>query len=107
MHGRLGGFRKRKLVIATHGDASRLYRLQPERTRTHHTHTLLPLPLLFLTMAIRVQTSAAGILALLSDPEPALKQHALQALLPLVPQFWAEISEHVAYMYASSLNSFD
>ena len=60
---------------------------------------LTHLSLFISTMAIRVQTSAAGILALLSDPEPALKQHALKALLPLVPQFWAEISEHVTYMY--------
>ncbi|KAL5495465.1 RPN2 [Sanghuangporus weigelae] len=47
-------------------------------------------------MVARTQTSAAGVLALLSEPEPIVKQHALQALIPLVPQFWAEISEHVA-----------
>ncbi|KAF8585578.1 26S proteasome regulatory complex, non-ATPase subcomplex, Rpn2/Psmd1 subunit [Ramaria rubella] len=43
-----------------------------------------------------LQTSAAGVLALLSEPEPVLRQHALKALLPLVPRFWAEISEHIA-----------
>ncbi len=46
------------------------------------------------------QSSAAGALALLSDPEPQLKQYALKALNQLVPQFWAEISEHIALMYA-------
>lgn len=51
-------------------------------------------------MVARTQTSAAGVLALLSEPEPLVKQHALQALVPLVPQFWAEISEHIALMYA-------
>lgn len=45
-----------------------------------------------------LQTSAAGVLALLSEPETVLKQHALKALLPLVPQFWAEISEHITAM---------
>ncbi|OBZ79605.1 26S proteasome non-ATPase regulatory subunit 1 [Grifola frondosa] len=42
------------------------------------------------------QSSAAGVLALLSEPEPLLKQYALKALNSLVPQFWAEISEHIA-----------
>ena len=45
------------------------------------------------------QSSAAGALALLSDPEPLLKQYALKSLNQLVPQFWAEISEHIALMY--------
>jgi 26S proteasome regulatory subunit N2 len=49
-------------------------------------------------MVRRSQTSAAGVLALLHEPEPAFKQHALKALSPLVPQFWAEISEHIAVM---------
>ena len=49
-------------------------------------------------MVARSQTSAAGVLALLSEPEPVFKQHALKALSPLVPQFWAEISEHIALM---------
>lgn len=52
-------------------------------------------------MVARAQTSAAGVLALLSESEPSLKQYALKALNPLVPQFWAEISEHIALMYVS------
>ncbi|EJD55629.1 26S proteasome regulatory complex, non-ATPase subcomplex, Rpn2/Psmd1 subunit [Auricularia subglabra TFB-10046 SS5] len=52
-------------------------------------------------MVARAQTSAAGVLALLSEQdEPAVRQHALKALIPLVPQFWAEISEHVATIEA-------
>ena len=54
----------------------------------------------FIMVAI-TPTTAAGVLALLSEPEPQLKQYALKALIPLVPQFWAEISEHVAFMYVS------
>lgn len=46
-----------------------------------------------------VASSAAGVLALLTEPEPIFKQHALKALNPLVPQFWAEISEHIALMF--------
>ncbi|KAI0375292.1 26S proteasome regulatory complex non-ATPase subcomplex Rpn2/Psmd1 subunit [Pilatotrama ljubarskyi] len=42
------------------------------------------------------QSSAGGVLALLFDPEPVLKQYALKSLNALVPQFWAEISEHIA-----------
>lgn len=52
---------------------------------------------------VRPQSSAAGVLALLQEPDPVFKQHALKALNPLVPQFWAEISEHIAVMYASLL----
>ena len=48
---------------------------------------------------VRSQSSAAGVLALLQEPDPVFKQHALKALSPLVPQFWAEISEHIALMY--------
>lgn len=51
-------------------------------------------------MVVRSQSSAAGVLALLSEPDPVFKQHALKALIPLVPQFWAEISEHIALMFA-------
>jgi len=47
-------------------------------------------------MVTRPHSSAAGVLALLADPEPLLKQHALKSLVPLVPQFWAEISEHIS-----------
>jgi 26S proteasome regulatory subunit N2 len=50
-------------------------------------------------MVRRSQTSAAGVIALLYEPETVFKQHALRALSPLVPQFWAEISEHIAIMY--------
>jgi hypothetical protein len=52
-------------------------------------------------MVVRLQSSAAGVLALLQEPEPLFKQHALNALNPLVPQFWAEISEHIALMCVS------
>jgi 26S proteasome regulatory subunit N2 len=50
------------------------------------------------TLTTMLQTSAAGVLALLSEPESILRQHALKALLPLVSQFWAEISEHITAM---------
>jgi 26S proteasome regulatory subunit N2 len=49
-------------------------------------------------MVARSQTSAAGVLALLYEPDPIFKQHALKALNPLVSQFWTEISEHIALM---------
>ncbi|KAF5312814.1 hypothetical protein D9619_003415 [Psilocybe cf. subviscida] len=49
---------------------------------------------------VRPQSSAAGVLALLQEPDPVFKQHALKALNPLVPQFWAEISEHIALIEA-------
>jgi 26S proteasome regulatory subunit N2 len=49
-------------------------------------------------MVVRLETSAAGVLALLEEPDPLFKQYALEALNPLVPQFWAEISEHIATM---------
>ncbi|KAG7099168.1 hypothetical protein E1B28_001039 [Marasmius oreades] len=47
-------------------------------------------------MVARSQSSAAGVLALLSEQEPAFKQHALKSLNSLVPRFWAEISEQIA-----------
>lgn len=50
-------------------------------------------------MVVRSQSSAAGVLALLSEPDALFKQHALKALNPLVPRFWAEISEHIALMF--------
>jgi 26S proteasome regulatory subunit N2 len=50
-------------------------------------------------MVVRSQSSATGVLALLQEPDIVFKQHALKALIPLVPQFWAEISEHIALMY--------
>jgi hypothetical protein len=49
-------------------------------------------------MVPRPQSSAAGVLSLLAEQEPLLKQHALNTLISLVPQFWAEISEHIALM---------
>lgn len=52
---------------------------------------------------VRQQSSAAGVLALLQEPDPLFKQHALKALNPLVPQFWAEISEHIGEMYVQIL----
>jgi hypothetical protein len=51
------------------------------------------------SMVVRSQSSAAGVLALLQEPDPLFKQHALKALGLLVPQFWAEISEHIALMF--------
>lgn len=50
-------------------------------------------------MVSRSQSSAAGVLALLAEPEPLLKHHALKSLNALVPRFWAEISEHIALMF--------
>jgi len=52
-------------------------------------------------MVPRPQSSAAGVLALLTEQEPLLKHHALNTLISLVPQFWAEISEHIALMYVT------
>ena len=40
-------------------------------------------------------TSAAGVLALLEEPETEIKYFALQKLNYIVNQFWAEISESV------------
>lgn len=50
-------------------------------------------------MVVRPQTTAAGVLALLREPDSLLKELALKALNPLVPQFWAEISEHIVYLF--------
>ena len=79
-------------------------RWRSPRARTRHLQirieraSLLILP----NPMVRPQSSAAGVLALLQEPDPIFKQHALKALIPLVPQFWAEISEHIAAMYAFS-----
>ncbi|KAF9462163.1 armadillo-type protein [Collybia nuda] len=51
-------------------------------------------------MVVRSQSSAAGVLALLQEPDPLFKQHALKSLTLLVPQFWAEISEHITLIEA-------
>ena len=55
-------------------------------------------------MVPRPQSSAAGVLALLAEQAPLLKQHALKTLISLVPQFWAEISEHIAIMYVLDIH---
>ncbi|THV07679.1 26S proteasome regulatory complex, non-ATPase subcomplex, Rpn2/Psmd1 subunit [Dendrothele bispora CBS 962.96] len=47
-------------------------------------------------MVARSHSSAAGVLALLSEPDPVFKQHALKSLNSLVSRFWAEISEDIA-----------
>lgn len=51
-------------------------------------------------MAPRTQTSAAGVLSLLSESDPFLQQYALEQLNILVPQFWAEISESITAIEA-------
>ena len=51
--------------------------------------------LTFSTSMTRPPTSAAGVLALLDEEDGDLKRHALKSLNPLVPQFWAEISERL------------
>ncbi len=43
-------------------------------------------------------TSAAGIIALLDEPEQEIKNFALQKLDHIVNEFWAEISEAVDKM---------
>ena len=55
---------------------------------------------------VRPHSSAAGVLALLSEPEPILKEHALKSLNVLVPQFWAEISEQIELMCVCYLSWF-
>ena len=65
--------------------------------RTHSRYSFQMVP--------RPQSSAAGVLALLTEQEPLLKQHALKTLISLVPQFWAEISEHIALMYVLEISS--
>ncbi|QRV75716.1 26S proteasome regulatory complex, subunit Rpn2/Psmd1 [Ceratobasidium sp. AG-Ba] len=47
-------------------------------------------------MVAQFQTSASGVLALLAEPEPILKQHAIAKLNGIVPDFWAEISEDIS-----------
>lgn len=44
-------------------------------------------------------TSAGGLVAMLSEPHPSLKLHALSYLNRLVDQFWPEISTSVPIMY--------
>jgi 26S proteasome regulatory subunit N2 len=49
-------------------------------------------------MVVHTQSSAAGVLVLLHESDTEFKQYALKALSPMVGQFWAEISEHIAVM---------
>jgi 26S proteasome regulatory subunit N2 len=41
-------------------------------------------------------TSAAGVVALLDEPEPELQSYALHKLNSLVDSFWAEIADSVS-----------
>lgn len=49
-------------------------------------------------MASAMVSSAGGLLAMLNEPHPALKLHALSYLNNLVDQFWPEISTSVPIM---------
>ncbi|KAG8710207.1 proteasome regulatory particle base subunit [Ceratobasidium sp. 423] len=53
-------------------------------------------------MVAQPRTSAAGILALLAEPELEVKQRALAELIGLVPDFWTEISEEISAIEALS-----
>ncbi|CUA76623.1 26S proteasome regulatory subunit rpn2 [Schizosaccharomyces pombe 972h-] [Rhizoctonia solani] len=56
-------------------------------------------------MVAQPRTSAAGILALLAEPELEIKQRAIIELIGLVPDFWAEISEEISAIEALSESS--
>ena len=43
-------------------------------------------------------TRSAGSLALLNDEDNDIRTYALKHLLAIVPQFWAEISDHIAQL---------
>jgi hypothetical protein len=47
-------------------------------------------------------TSASGLLALLSEPDPALSAAALRGLNACVPSFWFEIATSVALVEAKA-----
>lgn len=49
-------------------------------------------------MATTMVSSAGGLLAMLNESHPLLKQHALYNLNNLVDQFWPEISTSVPIM---------
>ena len=66
-------------------------------------YALLPPAFLSHASMVRPHSSAAGVLALLSESEPFLREHALISLNALVPQFWAEISEQIELMYVLRL----
>jgi len=78
---------------------------RPHATRTHHTMaatavqvapgTPFPLP-------APTATSASGLLALLSEPDPALSAAALRGLNACVPSFWFEIATSVALVEAKA-----
>jgi hypothetical protein len=42
----------------------------------------------------------AGSLNLLEDEDKEIRGYALNHLLTIVPQFWAEISEKISWLYA-------
>ncbi|QRW18607.1 26S proteasome regulatory complex, subunit Rpn2/Psmd1 [Rhizoctonia solani] len=56
-------------------------------------------------MVAHPRTSAAGILALLAEPELEIKQRAIVELIQLIPDFWAEISEEISAIEALSESS--
>ncbi|CAE6441981.1 unnamed protein product [Rhizoctonia solani] len=56
-------------------------------------------------MVAQPRTSAAGVLALLAEPELEIKQRAIVELISLVPDFWAEISEEISAIEALSESS--
>ena len=47
-------------------------------------------------------TSASGLLALLSEPEPELVGAALRGLDAAVPQFWFEIAQSIGALEAAA-----
>lgn len=51
-------------------------------------------------MGTAMVSSASGLIAMLSETNPALKLHALDHLNSLVHVFWPEISTSVPTMYA-------
>lgn len=48
-------------------------------------------------------TSASGVIALLDEPEAALKVHALHNLNSIVDTFWSEIAASIGKMYVWSV----
>jgi hypothetical protein len=79
-------------------------RLQPRARRDEVTRRLILSATPF-TMVPRPQSSAAGVLALLSEDEPVIREHALKTLNSLVTQFWAEISEQISLMCVPSVRA--
>ena len=54
------------------------------------------------TPAASRATSASGLLALLSEPEPELVGAALRGLDAAVPQFWFEIAQSIGALEAAA-----